>query len=677
MRHTLTGDLRRAFGVVLAMIVLVGGVGAVAVHITATDTRRATDEVAPALQANADVLHAVAEVDAALRGYVISADSSYLGPYRRGLTRLAVTLDLLDEVVDDARGSSVLATQQQTIDRWLQEYAVPRVRMPVGPDNIDQDLLRQNLRLQSEIRADNASVRSHLQDRLEALATRSDQARAWVIAGVVVLAVVALGIGALTSRRTIGRVRRPLAELQNVLRGLAAGDHAARVRPGGPDEIARIGVRVNELADETDRMRAVEAEELRLQERLVAFSRSVRGGQDDRDLMAGGMAELGSALGLQRAYVRMIAGGSAGGIEAEWHAPGLQPLPEEINQATPGREDELTALLHRVDARVTPDVSTDPVYASEQGRAWARLTGAAAAMAVPVHVGAEAFAVISLIDAEPRVWTPAEVHLAESVAADLGRALADSRLYASQVEALDRLNALDKAKDDFVSGVSHELRTPLTSIGGYLELLEDDLDERPDETRQRVLAVLRRNVDRLRGLIEDLLALSRVESGGFHTEHREVDVVEVIRTVLEDIRPQAASNAVRLCDRLPSEVTVLGDRDQLCRALLNLVSNGVKFTPPGGSVELTVDVDEARDDVRIRVQDTGIGIPAADQPQLFQRFFRAGNAVTAEVPGTGLGLAIVRTIADNHDGSVTLDSVEGRGTTATLRIPRRPAATKQ
>jgi two-component system, OmpR family, phosphate regulon sensor histidine kinase PhoR len=489
--------------------------------------------------------------------------------------------------------------------------------------------------------------------------------------GVGALVLVGLAVGVGTSRRTIRRVVVPLTRVRQVLAALAAERHDARVEPRGPREIAAIADGVNRLADSTDRLRAVEEAERRLQERLVRLSWTVRSTQDDQHIMQRGLAELGTALGLERAYLRILTNSSAGRIEAEWHDPELEPLPREVHHHTPGGSDELDELVRNGGARVTYDVTDDPAYTSDQGRAWVRLVGAGATMAVPVVAGSEPIAVLSVIDPAPRAWTPAEIHFAESVAADLGRALADARLYSTQVEALQRLEALDRAKDDFISGVSHELRTPLTSISGYLELLEDEAAEGGSRSQSRALTVVRRNVERLGGLIEDLLTLSRIESGAFQTTRRHVDVAAVARTVLEDVRPQAEARGVDLRHRFTDDATVLGDDGQLGRALLNLVGNAVKFTPRDGSVEVTVEVETVPDqEVVVRVADTGIGIPAADQDQLFQRFFRASNALAAEVPGTGLGLTIVRTITENHRGHLDVESVEGEGTTVRVRLPR-------
>ena len=186
---------------------------------------------------------------------------------------------------------------------------------------------------------------------------------------------------------------------------------------------------------------------------------------------------------------------------------------------------------------------------------------------------------------------------------------------------------------------------------------------------------MRRNVDRLRVLIEDLLTLSRIESGAFRSTFEDVDLPPLVRSGVADLRPQAEHGGVEVRLDLPEgPVVVHGDPGQLARALLNVLGNAVKFTPSGGRVQVTVREDAENGSVAVEVGDSGMGIPEADLPEVFTRFFRGSNAVSASVPGTGLGLVIVRTILDNHGGSLGLSSVQGEGTTVRITLPYTPPA---
>ncbi len=235
-----------------------------------------------------------------------------------------------------------------------------------------------------------------------------------------------------------------------------------------------------------------------------------------------------------------------------------------------------------------------------------------------------------------------------------------------EVDVLNRLEEIDRVRTELVSTVSHELRTPLTSIKGYLELLQDQLAGQLTDSQANMLAVVRRNLERLNELITNLLALSRAEETQLSVEP--IDLRGVAAEVAGDVRLTAASRDITVKTiQSASPVVMLGDRSQLIRAVLNLCSNAVKFSNPGDTVEVRV-LHQSGEAV-VEVVDEGIGIPAADLPGLGSRFYRASNAMKAEIAGTGLGLRIVQTIVDRHDGTLSVESVEGEGTTATIRLP--------
>jgi PAS domain S-box-containing protein len=243
--------------------------------------------------------------------------------------------------------------------------------------------------------------------------------------------------------------------------------------------------------------------------------------------------------------------------------------------------------------------------------------------------------------------------------------------------------ATERMKDQFVSLISHELRTPLTSILGYLELVLDDPDL--GEEPRRYLATVERNAQRLLRLVGDLLFTAQVDAGRFSLQPEDVDLSSVVRAAEETVRVTAGTTGVEVVVDVPDGgLVVRGDAVRLGQACDNLVSNAVKFTPAGGRVTLALRaawrtpdgavVDSPRDGAvpvaRLAVSDTGIGIPAGEQGQLFTRFFRASTARRHAVPGVGLGLAITRAIAAAHDGTLEVTSVEGQGTTFTLTLPR-------
>lgn len=675
MTKTLRTDLRISFAILLGLLIVVGLAGAVSVTKASNDVRQVAEDVAPAASRNTAVLQAMTDAETGLRGYGLSGEESALEPYQKALVRLPqLRASMLAAVANDATGQRLAQAQDNAIQTWLSRYATPRV----VSIRLGEDLTRQRFNEGKEmfdaIRSANADLGRHLESRLTQLRDDADQTSQLIVFGVLALTGVGLAVGLVTSRVTSRRVRSPLSSLREVVGALAAGDYGTRATPSGPVEISTIAQSVNALADESDRLRALEAEEQRLQQRAFAFARKVRESLDPDELVRLALGEVGTALSLDRTYIRYLDDAGMGIVAEEWRSAGTEPLSAEARELSPGSAD----LLRRLHADHAPmlmsDVREEPLLDSVAGQSWVEATGARAVLGVPVAVDNEPIGVITCIGFEAREWGPAEVRLVESIAADLGRALDHARLYQRQLEVIDQLRELDQAKDDFMSSVSHELRTPLTSINGYLELLEDDSEDwSPAE--HRTLGVIRRNVDRLGSLIEDLLTLSRIESGAFRTKLAPVGLADIVEHTVEDLRTQAANGEIELvtsiCDEAP---VVSGDETQLSRALLNLVSNAIKFTPPGGRVDVELLTDAGDGRVTIGVRDTGMGIPAKDLDLIFDRFFRASNAVSAGVPGTGLGLVIVRTIMTNHGGSLLLESEEGVGTTTTMVLPWTPGA---
>jgi len=225
---------------------------------------------------------------------------------------------------------------------------------------------------------------------------------------------------------------------------------------------------------------------------------------------------------------------------------------------------------------------------------------------------------------------------------------------------------LDRMRDAFVATISHELRTPLTSIAGFLEMLKDEEESLGDAGKQ-YLDIIRRSTDRLRALVEDLLLVAQIEAKRIELVLGRVDLADVARRAVEAARPGAAEKgvALELVDRRPPRVDA--DETRVGQVLDNLVSNAVKFTNEGGSVTVTVGAENGA--ARVVVADTGIGIPADEQAQVFSRFFRASTATTRAIPGTGLGLAISRALVEQHGGTIAFASAEGEGTTVTVSLP--------
>ena len=259
----------------------------------------------------------------------------------------------------------------------------------------------------------------------------------------------------------------------------------------------------------------------------------------------------------------------------------------------------------------------------------------------------------------------------QALAQQTGVALINARLQADEraaaaaaMEAKREADRANTAKSEFLSRMSHELRTPLNAILGFGQLLQlDDLTEEQDESVDHILRAGRHLI----GLINEVLDLARIESGNLALSPEAVDVYQVLKDTIDLIGPLAAERALSLQAPSPQDCgwTVHADPQRLKQVLLNLASNAVKYNRHGGSISLTCHAGDGR--LRIAVADTGPGIPADKLPRLFTQFDRLGAEHTS-VQGTGMGLVLSKRLAEAMGGALTVDSVEGQGTTFTLEV---------
>ncbi|WP_382307522.1 ATP-binding protein [Herbiconiux sp. UC225_62] len=227
---------------------------------------------------------------------------------------------------------------------------------------------------------------------------------------------------------------------------------------------------------------------------------------------------------------------------------------------------------------------------------------------------------------------------------------------------------IERLKDEFSGLISHELRTPLSSILGYAELLRLDDDPPLSAPQQKYLGIVERNAKRLLQLVGDLLFTAQVEAGRFSIESSSLDVTTLLRAAADSARPQAEKAGIEVeLGQYDAQLRVSADPTRLSQAVDNLVSNAVKFTKRGGRVTLSARREGAR--ILITVTDTGVGIPADEVDRLSERFFRASTATKNAVQGVGLGLTITKAIAAAHGGNLTIESVEGEGTSITIGLP--------
>ncbi len=233
---------------------------------------------------------------------------------------------------------------------------------------------------------------------------------------------------------------------------------------------------------------------------------------------------------------------------------------------------------------------------------------------------------------------------------------------------ITRLKRLEDVRRDFVANVSHELKTPITTILGFVETLREGALHEP-ASADRFLAIAHSNAERLSLIVEDLLSLSRLESLEAEAPVEECSVHDIVDKAVESCIRSAEQNRITVERGHSGPVAVNVNRTLVEQALINLVNNAIKFSPEGSVVR--IDTAVRGGELTIAVKDRGHGIPRRDLPRIFERFYRVDQARSRALGGTGLGLAIVKHIAIAHRGEVTVESVEGRGSTFTLRMPAR------
>ena len=235
---------------------------------------------------------------------------------------------------------------------------------------------------------------------------------------------------------------------------------------------------------------------------------------------------------------------------------------------------------------------------------------------------------------------------------------------------------IDRAKTEFVSLASHQLRTPLTSIGWYAEmLLSGDAGKLTKDQNQFVNEIYEGN-QRMIGLVNSLLNVSRIDLGTFVIEPEPTNIVEIADSVLEELKPQILKKQMNIKKRYDKGIPIIKADPKLIRIIFqNLLSNAVKYTPDKGKVIL--DIAKRDKDLLIKVVDTGYGIPKGQQVKIFSKFFRADNIQQKDVEGNGLGLYIVKSIIDKSGGKIWFESEENKGTTFYATLPLKGMKKKQ
>lgn len=563
---------------------------------------------------------------------------------------------------------------------------VPDVRVPRRPTAVDEDrstvlfpspdspLLATALARSFELVAGIALFALTATALVAVLIPSSAEARVGFAVELVFLGLTLVVLALLLSRRSALAVAKPLQVLDGALAAITSGDLTVRVKlERAAAEIQYVGESVNTMVRELSRLEVIEIEQTKDQRVRRELSEVVHASLDLDHVVQRAVEVVGAALEVDRVHIR-LRDGDEGRVAAEWRRSDDVAAMLLVAPA-----DERYALIHLIGvsddlgAGVIDDTADEIRFSADQRDAFKELD-IRAALKFPLTVGSRVAGVLvaSQQDA-PRKWSDSEVTLMAGFAREIGRALDHALAFQLQDEMVERLGVLDRAKNDFLSEVSRELRGPLASVLGYIELLTDESADSVTDEQRRMLGIVERNGEQLLVLIDNLLTMSRMESGTFEPKLGAVDVIGVVKRVCDGVSELVANGELGLSQSVEPGLDLIGDETQIQRALTNLVSNAVKYTPPGGHIDISAHADGSH--VVVDVRDTGVGIDVAEQGELFTRFFSAKGSRRRETIGAGLGLYIVKQIVDGHDGSIAVASGQGRGSTFTMRLPTRPKGT--
>ena len=300
--------------------------------------------------------------------------------------------------------------------------------------------------------------------------------------------------------------------------------------------------------------------------------------------------------------------------------------------------------------------------------------GFRSAIIVPLVARGRTLGAITLACESDRCFSEADLRIAEDLASRGAVAVDNARLYQEAQAAemgAERARAAaesaNQSKSTFLATMSHELRTPLNAIGGYAQLMEEGISGPLTEKQREYLKRVRRSQEHLEALIDDVLNFAKLEAGRLEFELTDFNLPDGLSAVVALVEPQAGARDIAFEYRGGAAITVHADRDKVLQIVLNLVSNAVKFTEPGGRI--TLDWTRDASTARIRVADTGSGIPTDKLDAVFEPFIQVDRNLLGASHGTGLGLTISRDLARRMGGDVTVESTLGAGSTFTLTLP--------
>ncbi len=600
-----------AGGLVLAFLLIEFGLIVYAFRAV-TNATKADQRAEQSVVAAARVEKLVLDLETGTRGYVITGDPAFLAPWREAKRKLPGQSAELMRLAPGRVSAAIDAHWRS----YLRDWSEPIVRTSSNDRARARIASGEGKRRVDAIRAFvDPLIAEELHvaaDHRHRTATAERQGVLVGVSGIVVTVLLFIGMVAYVLRAAVVPLRRLAAANQQI----AAGELGVEVVEGGAGEVGTLAEAFNVMSRSLTRTQSSLASQNEDLERLANVLRAVLDSTVDGILLSDAEGNVQLA---NRPLLRLTRD-----IGMSFDGPVIERLLSVSDRmADP---DGYRVAMERLRG-ISDEATFDEFEDVPSGRVFQGFTA-------PVVDDRGGFV--------GRIWTLREV---------------------TQQRELDRL------KEDFVATVSHELRTPLTSMMGFLEMIREGEAGELNEEQQRFLSIVYRSSERLQRLVGDLLFVARLDANGLQLQFGETNVADAVREVVESTSALARSREIALRAEIEPTRPVHGDRERLIQLVGNLISNALKFTPAGGRVGVRTSTEDGQ--VVIEVEDTGIGIPLAEQGRLFQRFFRSSTATEQAIPGTGLGLVISQAIAEAHGGTISVRSAAGEGTCFRVELPAK------